>query len=88
MPASARRKPSSVSTVVVFPAPLGPSKATTSPGSASKLMPPTADEASVPDNQVIDLHGRHRREAIWGWTGLAVGAGSDMSGQRRGDSNR
>jgi len=42
VPASARRKPSSVSTVEVLPASLGPRRATTSPESAAKLMPSTA----------------------------------------------
>src|SRR5947207_220229 len=42
VPASRRRYPSRISTVVVFPAPLGPSKANTSPSATSKLIPLTA----------------------------------------------
>ena len=38
-PAVRIRKPSRISIVVVFPAPLGPSRASTSPGCATKPMP-------------------------------------------------
>jgi hypothetical protein len=38
-PASGLRKPSSTSTVEVLPAPLGPSRARTSPSPTSRLEP-------------------------------------------------
>src|SRR6185503_16433967 len=41
-PAVRGRKPSRISTVVVLPAPLGPSRPKTSPGSISKSIPLTA----------------------------------------------
>ena len=41
-PASGRRNPSSVSIVVVLPAPFGPSTAVICPAAASKLTPSTA----------------------------------------------
>src|SRR5215831_16586552 len=41
-PPSRRRNPSMISTVVVLPAPLGPSSANTSPSATSKLIPRTA----------------------------------------------
>ena len=41
-PPSAFRRPSRISTVVVFPAPFGPRRPNTSPDSTWKLMPRTA----------------------------------------------
>jgi hypothetical protein len=42
LPASGSRRPSSISIVVVLPAPFGPSMPKTSPLSTLKLMPSTA----------------------------------------------
>ena len=41
-PESGARRPSSISTVVVLPAPFGPSSPKTSPGATSKETPSTA----------------------------------------------
>ena len=48
-PRSGVRMPSRISTVVVFPAPFGPSRPNTSPSSTSKLRPRTASTATPLD---------------------------------------
>src|SRR5207247_1955599 len=45
-PAVRARKPSRISTVVVFPAPFGPSRANTAPASTERSIPRTASTSS------------------------------------------
>ena len=67
VPESGRRYPSQLSTVVVLPAPLGPSTAVIAPGSTVQRQPVDRGLVAVPLDQVDDLdrgcHARSLRSA-------------------------
>jgi len=55
--------PSSISTVVVLPAPFGPSKPNTSPSGTAKLTPPQRLHSTVIFEEVIDQDNRFGHSA-------------------------
>jgi len=57
-----------ISTVVVLPAPFGPSRPKTSPACTSKLTPAQRDRLAVPLVQLVHLDDRHAIEPRRGRT--------------------
>ena len=68
----AARKPSRISTVVVLPAPFGPSRAKISPRRTSRSMPRTA--STVPVGPAADLAGACTAGIAWVGEGLEHGS--------------